>query len=140
MIGSVFVMVTAESTFLIGATTGAVRLFFLLTLFPFYLFPVLLSTADTVSYSEGLGVLRFLGANRMTITKAVAASILEAGLIGAVGGVALALLVSRPVSTLLASPTLTELLPLMGFVFASCAAGIAAGAALGVRFSWKNSI
>ncbi len=136
MIGSVFALVSAESILLIGATTGTVRLFLLSTLFLFYLFSVFLTTTDTVSNSEGLGVLKFLGANRAKIAEAVAAGVFEAGLVGAVGGVALALLVSRSVFNLASPPALTDLV----FVFASCAAGIAAGVALGVRLSWKSSI
>ena len=114
------------------------RLLFLVTVFLFSLFPTLLSTADTLSSGEGATVLQFLGASGRTITAAVLAVVLEAGVSGMIVGVVLGLVFSNLLGASSVG-NLVGVLPNLAFVLATCTAGISAGVAVGVGLSWKNS-
>jgi len=140
MIGSVFALIGSYSMLLLGAAAGGLeRLMSLVAVFLFSLFPTLLSTADTLSSGEGASVLQFLGASGRTVTAAVLSAVLEAGLSGTIVGVILGLLFSNIVLGTSSVGDLTRTFPNLAFVLASCTAGISAGVAVGVGFSWENS-
>ena len=139
MIGSVFALIGSYSILLLAAAVGGLeRLLFFVTVFLFSLFPTLLSTADTLSSGEGATVLQFLGASGRTITAAVLAAVLEAGVSGMIVGVALGLVFSNFLGVSSVGD-LVGILPNLAFVLVSCTAGISAGVAVGVGLSWKNS-
>jgi hypothetical protein len=132
-------IVVINATFLIRMlnATGAFIVPTLVFVFAFLPFFVVL--LETLSRSnQSIAVFRSVGAKKGTVTVSILVTLVGAGLVGAVAGAALGLLLGGAYA--LDSP-LTDAVPIVqgtGYVLASFVAGLTAGVLAGVKFSWNK--
>lgn len=144
LIASICSIIVINATFLIHIVDELGRLVITGLVFIFASLPTFIMLLDTMSHSsQSIGVFQALGAKRYTVTTAVLVSLLGVGMVGAVAGAMLGLLLTNTYASL--SPvsfatfgrvSATQLLLSTAYVLASCAAGIVTGVILGVRISW----
>jgi hypothetical protein len=141
---SISLIVVTNATFLIGTLSPSGGLMVPVLVFVFTFLPIFVMLLETMSRSnQSLAVFRSLGAKKRTVAASIAVTLVGAGLIGAVVGACVGLLLGSAyaeISPVIALRSIESLPIIQGveYVLASFIAGLAAAILVGVRFSWNR--
>ena len=144
LVASVSSIVVIDATFLIQIVSASGAIIIPISVFAFTFLPMFLVLLEMMSGgNQGIAVFRSVGARKRTIAASILVTIVGAGLIGALGGEAVGLLLAgayAAVSPVAALDSAAAVPPIQGatYVLASFAAGLIGGVIAGVRFTWDK--
>jgi ABC-type lipoprotein release transport system permease subunit len=145
LVASISSIVVINATFLIRSLNAMGTLIVPALVFGFTFIPFFVILLETLSHSnQSIAVFRSVGARKGMVTASILVTLVGAGLVGAVAGAALGLLIEGVYAQLSLSvgpSPLTDAVPIVqgtAYVLASFMAGLAAGVVAGVRFSWNK--
>ena len=144
LVASISSIVVINATFLIRLLNATGALIVPALVFGFTFIPFFVILLETLSRSnQSIAVFRSVGARKRTVAASILVTLVGAGLVGALAGAALGLVleaVYAQLSSVRTSP-LTDAVPIIqgtAYVLASFMAGLTAGVVAGVRFSWDT--
>ena len=147
LIASVSLIVVTNATFLIEVLSSSASILVPVLVFCFTFLPVYVVLLETMSRSnQSLALFRSVGAKKLTIAASLLVSLVGAGMLGAVVGTLVGLLLAG--TYVVISPTAVvglastiRILPLaqgVGYVLGSFVAGLATAILFGVVFKWNK--
>jgi lipoprotein-releasing system permease protein len=144
LVASISLIIVTNATFLIRMLSPSGSLMVPALVFVFTFLPIFVVLLETISRSnQSLAVFRSLGAKKLTVTASILVTLVGAGLIGAIAGAGVGLLLAgaySEISPVIALSSVGALPVIQGieYVLLSFVAGLATAVFVGVRFSWNN--
>jgi ABC-type lipoprotein release transport system permease subunit len=141
---SISLIVVTNATFLIRTLSSSGSLIVPALVFVFTFLPIFVVLLEAMSRSnQSLSMFRSLGAKKLTVVSSMLMTLVGAGLIGALAGAGVGLLLAGAYSGPFPALSLTSsgTLPIIqgtAYVLVSFVAGLVAAVLVGVRFSWNK--